>query len=347
MENILDYSLDELKKWMSLNRESEFRAKQVFDWLYKGTFIFDEMGNIPITTRKKISNSFLTGIPEMIKRLDSKEGDTTKFLFKYSDGNIVESVVMKYKHGNTICISTQVGCRMGCKFCASTVGGMMRNLTCGEMIGEILRAQLEIDERISNVVLMGSGEPFDNFDNVSKFIEILNSSYGLNIGQRHITLSTCGIVPKIKELADMELQITLAISLHAPSDELRKTMMPIAYKYSLDELMEACKYYIAKTNKRITFEYALVKDTNDTAMHAEQLAELIGGMLCHVNLIPVNEVRENNFRKANDKNIMSFKNILDSRNIETTVRREMGADIDAACGQLRRSYMSDSENLKG
>jgi 23S rRNA (adenine2503-C2)-methyltransferase len=347
MENILDYTLDELKRWMVLNKENEFRAKQVFDWIYKGVFQFDSMSNIPAGTRQKLINNFITGVPDCIHRYDSVYNDTSKFLMKYSDGNIVESVVMKYNHGNTVCISTQIGCRMGCKFCASTLEGMIRNLTSGEMIGEVLMAQRETGERISNVVLMGSGEPLDNFDNVMKFISGLNSSSGLNIGQRHVTLSTCGIVPKIKELADKELQITLAISLHAPKDTLRKTMMPIANRYSIEELMEACRYYIMKTNKRITFEYALVKEINDSNHEAIELSNLLKGMLCHVNLIPVNEVKENSFKKTTNKSILAFKNVLERNSIETTIRREMGADINAACGQLRRSYLSDNEKLKG
>lgn len=344
MENILDYTLDELKSWMEYNSESAFRAKQVFDWIYKETFNFEYMNNIPIKTREKLAKHFIIGVPESIERYDSIDEDTFKFLMKYADGNIVESVVMKYKHGNTVCISTQVGCRMGCKFCASTLEGMVRNLTSGEMLGEVIRAKSNIGERISNVVLMGSGEPLDNFDNVIKFISLLNSSNGLNIGQRHVTLSTCGVVPKIKELADRGLQITLAISLHAPNDNLRKTMMPIAFKYSIDELMKACAYYIEKTNKRITFEYALVKDVNDSVEQAGELSKLLKGTLCHVNLIPVNEVKENNFKKTTSKNIIAFKSILEENSIETTVRREMGADINAACGQLRRSYLYDSDN---
>lgn len=344
MENILDYKLDELKSWMEYNGESSFRAKQVFDWIYKEIFNFESMKNIPDKTRQKLIKCFITGVPESIQRYDSIDNDTFKFLMKFADGNIVESVVMKYKHGNTVCISTQVGCRMGCKFCASTIEGMVRNLTSGEMLGEVIRAQSNIGERISNVVLMGSGEPLDNFDNVMKFISLLNSTNGLNIGQRHVTLSTCGVVPKIKELADKELQITLAISLHAPNDNLRKTMMPIAFKYSIDELMKACSYYIERTNKRITFEYALVKDINDSVHEAMELSKLLKGTLCHVNLIPVNEVKESNFKKTTSKNIIAFKSILEGNSIETTIRREMGADINAACGQLRRSYLYDSEN---
>lgn len=346
MVNILDFTLEELKNWMKENGESVFRGKQVFDWIYKGVYNFDDMKNLPLATKEKLQHSFYFSIPEVVKSYKSKDEDTFKFLFKYSDGNIIESVVMKYKHGNSICVSTQVGCRMGCKFCASTIGGMVRNLTPGEILGEILAAGREIGERISNIVMMGSGEPLDNFDNVVKFLEIVNSPNGLNIGQRHITLSTCGVVPKIMELADRDLQITLAVSLHAPNDEMRKNIMPIAYTYSIEELLKACRYYIEKTNRRITFEYALVKGVNDRVEHAEELSSLLKGMLCHVNLIPVNEIKENTLRKSSAEDIKKFSNILARNGIETTIRREMGADIEAACGQLRRSYLEDKNKIE-
>ena len=270
---------------------------------------------------------------------ESNIDGTKKLLLAFRDGNLIESVIMKYKHGNSICISTQVGCRMGCKFCASTIEGRVRNLTAGEILSQIMVAQHLIQERISNVVLMGSGEPLDNYDNVMKFLEIVNAEYGLNIGQRHITLSTCGIVPKIYELADKELSITLAISLHAFSDEKRREIMPIANKYSIKEILEACRYYINKTTRRITFEYSLVKDVNDSIEDAKSLGKLLKGLLCHVNLIPVNEVKENSFKRSSQKTIENFEETLKNHGIEVTVRREMGSDINAACGQLRRSYM--------
>lgn len=341
MINILDMELAELKNWMKEQGESEFRAKQVFDWIYKDVWNFDEMNNISSGAREKLKKYFYFSIPEVERMQSSAQKDTIKFLFKYRDGNLIETVLMKYIHGYSICVSTQVGCRMGCKFCASTVDGMIRNLTSGEILGQILKVQQEVKIKVSNVVLMGSGEPFDNIDNVIKFIHAINSKEGLNIGQRHITLSTCGIVPKIKELADMKLQITLAISLHASDDSTRKQMMPIANKYSISELLESCRYYIEKTNKRITFEYALVSGVNDSVEAAEKLAGLLSGMLCHVNLIPVNEIRENNFKKASSGNINKFMNILGTKGIETTIRREMGADIDAACGQLRRRHLNN------
>ncbi|KOA20526.1 putative dual-specificity RNA methyltransferase RlmN [Clostridium homopropionicum DSM 5847] len=340
MQNILDFSLKDLILWMEENGQSKFRAKQVFDWIYKKQKLdFSLMSNLPSNMKQKLAENFLIGIPKVLQEYKSNIDGTQKFLFQYRDGNIIEAVVMKYKHGNTICISTQVGCRMGCKFCASTIGGVIRNLSPGELIGQVIKAQESIGERISNVVLMGSGEPLDNFDNVIKFIYLINSEETLNIGQRHITLSTCGIVEKIMELADLNLQITLAISLHASNDEMRKEIMPIAYKYTLKELIEACKYYYNKTNRRITFEYALVKGINDKKESAEELCIVLRKLPCHVNLIPVNEIEENSFIKSSVNDINIFKNTLTSFGIETTIRREMGSDINAACGQLRRNYM--------
>lgn len=340
MTNLLDYTLDELKLWMKKNDEKEFRAKQIIDWIYKNIYDFDNMRNIPAPLKEKLKKSFCIYLPIVEKYLQSQMDETKKFLFKLEDGNFIESVVMKYKYGYSICVSTQVGCRMGCKFCASTIGGMVRNLTGGEILGQIISAQNTINEKISNVVLMGSGEPLDNFDNVIKFLELVNAEYGLNIGQRHITLSTCGIIPKIKELADRNLQITLAISLHASSDEIRKKTMPISYKYSIVDIIDICKYYINRTGRRITFEYALVKDVNDSIDEAKRLASILKDMLCHVNLIPVNEVSENDFEKSTDHQIKAFQKVLLNEGIETTIRREMGADINAACGQLRRSYIN-------
>lgn len=342
MKNILDYSLEELSSWFEQNNEKKFRAKQVFSWIYKGIYNFSEMKNIPNSLSDKLNNNFTVDIPKIEKQYISSIDGTRKFLYEFKDGNIIECVVMKYKHGNSICISTQVGCLMGCKFCASTIDGKVRDLTSGEMLSQVILAQDTIKERISNIVLMGSGEPFDNYDNVIKFIEIVNAEYGLNIGQRHITVSTCGIVPKIYETSDKNLSITLAISLHAYSDEKRKQIMPIASKYSIAEIIEGCKYYINKTNRRITFEYALVKGVNDSTNDADKLGQLLNGLLCHVNLIPVNQVRENNFERTTSKDIEDFKRTLEKHRIEVTIRREMGSDINAACGQLRRSYIKEN-----
>ena len=344
MKNILDYTLEELQNWMKENGESAFRAKQVFSWIYKDVWNFGDMKNLPKSLKEKLDDNFYIGVPKVEELYESKIDGTKKMLLAFNDGNLIESVIMKYKHGNSICISTQVGCRMGCKFCASTLNGRVRNLTAGEILAQILVGQNLIGERISNVVLMGSGEPLDNYYNVLKFLELVNAEYGLNIGQRHITLSTCGIVPNIYDLADRELSITLAISLHAFSDEKRRAIMPIANKYSIKEILDACRYYIEKTNRRITFEYSQVKDVNDSEEDAKALGGLLKGLLCHVNLIPVNEIKENSFKRSSEKTISIFENTLKKLGLEVTVRREMGSDINAACGQLRRSYIEKQNN---
>lgn len=341
MKNLLDYNMEELMVWLKENSESSFRAKQIFSWVYKGIFSFDEMKNLPKNLKEKLNSNFKVYIPEVVDVYSSNLDGTKKMLLKLEDGNLIESVIMKYKHGNTICVSTQVGCRMGCKFCASTIEGRVRNLTSGEILGQVLRAGEVEGERISNIVLMGSGEPLDNYDNVVKFLREVNAEYGLNIGQRHITLSTCGLVPKIRDLSNEGLNVTLAISLHAFSDEKRREIMPIANKYSISEILEECRNYIEKTNRRVTFEYSLVKDINDSKEDAKALSKLLKGILCHVNLIPVNEIKENSFKRSSEKTIEDFAQILKSAGIEATVRREMGSDINAACGQLRRSYMKN------
>jgi 23S rRNA (adenine2503-C2)-methyltransferase len=340
VNNILDYNLNELKLWMKENGEKEFRAKQTLDWIYNGVSNFNEMKNLPQATKKNLEESFYADIPIVVDKLVSSIDNTQKFLFSYRDGNLIESVVMRYNHGYSICVSTQVGCRMGCRFCASTIGGMVRNLTSGEILAQILAAQYHIKERISNVVLMGSGEPLDNFNSVVKFINEVNASYGLNIGQRHITLSTCGIVPKMKELADKDYQITLAVSLHAASDDKRKKIMPIANKYSIVDILDACKYYINKTGRRITFEYALVESVNDNEEDAAELVKLLKGLLCHVNLIPVNEVKESVYKRSANNRVKRFNEMLINGGIEATIRREMGSDINAACGQLRQNHIN-------
>ncbi|WP_333859105.1 23S rRNA (adenine(2503)-C(2))-methyltransferase RlmN [Clostridium sp.] len=348
MYNILDFNIEELENWMKANNENKFRASQIMDWIYKkNQYDFNCMTNISKNIIEKLKENFYIGIPELIKKQKSKSQNTFKFLYRFQDGNIIETVVMKYKHGDSICVSTQVGCRMGCKFCASTVNGMVRNLTSGEILAQVLKSQTEMNERISNIVLMGSGEPLDNYDNVFKFLSVVSSKYGLNIGQRHITLSTCGIVPKIIKLADENLQITLAISLHSPDDFSRRNIMPIANKYSIEEIIESCKYYINRTGRRISFEYALVEGVNDSVEFAGRLSGLLKGLLCHVNLIPVNQVRENDFKKSSQGNVMRFYNKLIQNKIETTIRREMGSDIDAACGQLRRRYLESKSYRKG
>ncbi|MGL5634866.1 MAG: 23S rRNA (adenine(2503)-C(2))-methyltransferase RlmN [Sarcina sp.] len=343
-KDILCMSLKDLQDWMVENGESKFRAKQVFDWIYKGKESFGEMKNLPAKTKDILEENFYLEYPTVIGNLTSISDGTRKFLLTLKDGNIIECVVMKYKHGNTICVSTQVGCRMGCKFCASTIEGRVRNLTAGEILAQVIVAQKLLGDRISNIVLMGSGEPLDNFDETMKFLELVNAEYGLNIGQRHITLSTCGLVPRIYEMADKELQVGLAISLHSVTDESRRQIMPIANKYSIKELLDACQYHIDKTNRRVTFEYALLKDVNDNIETANALGKLIKGMLCHVNLIPVNEIKENDFKKPSKEDIEKFKDVLSSYGIEATVRQEKGSDINAACGQLRRSHLEKKKD---
>lgn len=343
MNNLLDFTLEELQLWMKENGEGAFRAKQVFSWVYKSKYDFNDMKNIPNSLREKLQSNFYIGMPKVEHVYESTLDGTKKILLALKDDNLIEAVIMKYNHGNSICISTQVGCRMGCKFCASTIDGRVRDLTAGEILAQVLIAGDIIGERISNIVLMGSGEPLDNFDNVVKFLKLVNAEYGLNIGQRHITLSTCGIVPKIIELADLEMSITLAISLHAFSDDKRKEIMPIANKYSISEILDACKYYINKTGRRITFEYSLVSGVNDSKEDAKSLGKLLKGLLCHVNLIPVNEIKENTLKRPSKKTIDDFESIVKAQGLEVTVRREMGSDINAACGQLRRSYIESEK----
>ncbi len=339
--DILSFNQEELVKFVNTLGEKKFRADQIFDWLHnKNVSSFEEMKNISKATIAKLDE--LTYIPKLVieDKLVSNEDGTVKYLFELKDGNYVESVFMKYKHGNAVCISTQVGCKMGCTFCASTVNGFIRNLTAGEMLGQIYEIQKDTGERVSNVVLMGSGEPLENFENVIKFIENVNSEKGLNISQRSITLSTCGLVDKMYELAEMKLKINLAVSLHATNQETRESIMPIARKFELDELLKACKYYGDVTKRRVTFEYALIHGVNDSVIQANELGRKIKGSLSHVNLIPVNKVSENNFEKSKSRAIKDFANILKSMGIEATIRRELGSDINAACGQLRNSKIS-------
>lgn len=340
---LLDYSIDELTEIFISNNIPKFRAKQVYGWLQKGYATFDEMPNIPKELRSTLSEKYETGIPEIVDCLESRLDETRKYLLKFSDDNIIEAVLMKYKHGYSICISSQIGCRMGCKFCASTGLNFVRNLTAGEMLGEVVAVSRDSGVRISNIVLMGIGEPFDNFDNFVKFIRLVNDENGLNIGQRHITVSTCGLVDRINDFTDMNMQVNLSISLHATSDDARSEIMPINRKYNIKQLLSACRNYVSKTNRRITFEYALIKGINDSPYVAEQIANLLKGMLCHVNLIPVNEVKDSGFCKSDKKTIDSFLNILTRSGIPATVRRELGADIAAACGQLRRNNIETIE----
>jgi 23S rRNA (adenine2503-C2)-methyltransferase len=337
-KNIKDFTLEELESYIVQNKLPKFRAGQIFEWIYKDVESFDQMTNLPKDLVNKLKQELYIGRAAIEVKLVSKEDKTRKYLLKLEDGNAVECVLMEYSYGKTICISTQVGCRMNCAFCASAIGGLTRHMTSGEMLEEVMAVSRDIGERISNIVLMGTGEPFDNYKEVIKFLRTVNNQKGMNVGQRHITISTSGLVPKILEFAEEELQCTLAISLHAADNPTRNTLMPINKKYRIEELMDACRQYIKKTNRRITFEYALIKDINDSEESAYKLSNLLRGMLCHVNLIPINKVEEKVFEKANKTAIDRFKSILESNGIEATVRRELGSDINAACGQLRQQY---------
>ncbi|MDD6293303.1 MAG: 23S rRNA (adenine(2503)-C(2))-methyltransferase RlmN [Lachnospiraceae bacterium] len=346
-QDIMLYSLDELKDYLNSIGEKPFRAKQIYEWLHqKLVESFDDMTNISKNLKEKLNNDFYIQSLEMVQVLTSKIDGTQKFLFRLNDGNVIESVLMRYKHGNSVCISTQVGCRMGCRFCASTLDGLVRNLKPSEMLEEIYYIQRYSKERVSNIVLMGSGEPMDNFDNVLAFVKAISDENGLHISQRNITISSCGLAEKIKELADSNVQVTLALSLHAADDETRKQLMPIAYKYSIKEVLEACQYFFDKTGRRITFEYSLVAGVNDTKEEAAKLVHLIKGMNCHVNLIPVNPIKERDFKRSTKVNIALFKGYLEKNGINATVRREMGSDIQGACGQLRKSFIEEEAGEK-
>ena len=340
--DIKSMNINELEDLLKELGEPKFRAKQIFDWLHaKQVDNFEEMTNLSKGLREKLSETASINGVEIVRKLVSQIDGTRKYLFALSDGAIIESVLMKYEHGNTVCISTQVGCRMGCKFCASTLDGVERGLTAGEMLSQIYAIQKDCGERVHGTVLMGSGEPLDNYDNVVKFLRLINDPKGQNMGQRHITLSTCGLVEKIYDLAEEDLQITLAVSLHAPNDGIRTETMPIAKVYSMERLLQACRDYADKTKRRITFEYALIHGVNDGDEHAWELVKKLRDMLCHVNLIPVNDVKERNYVKSTADRVKRFAGILNENGVETTVRRKLGSDIDAACGQLRRSHMKE------
>lgn len=341
--NVNDFTLSELEEYIVSLDEKKFHAKQIFKWIHKvGVTSFDEMTDISKSLRDKLKNNTYILNMEVITCQKSKKDGTMKFLIKLTDNCAIESVFMRYNHGNTLCVSTQVGCKMGCKFCASTKEGFERSLLASEIEGQIQTVQRYTGERISNVVYMGIGEPLDNYDNVVKSIRIINDAQGLNIGARHISLSTCGLVPKIYKLAEENIQCTLSISLHATTDEKRRDIMPIANRYSIEELLTACKEYIKITGRRISFEYALIYGKNDSYEDALALAKLLRGMIAHVNLIPVNEIKEKEYKKATEKSVEKFMNTLNSMGIVTTVRRELGSDIDAACGQLRKKYIENS-----
>ncbi len=344
--NLTDLEYKELENFVTETLgEPKFRAKQIFGWIYGGIAkdgslrlgaeSFDDMNNLPKSLRERLARSASLSLPAVLREQVSRTDGTRKFLFALADGNAVESVFMKYKFGNSICVSSQAGCRMGCRFCASTIGGLKRNLSPGEIAGQILAAQRKTGERISHVVVMGTGEPFDNYDNLATFIRIINDHNGLDIGMRNITVSTCGLVPKISQFAEDFPQVNLAISLHAANDEMRSKIMPVNKKYPMETLLASCREYTEKTSRRITFEYTLVKGVNDSTEHAKMLSSRLSGMLCHVNLIPLNKVAETGYDTAERGAVLHFQKVLSESGIPATIRRELGDDIDAACGQLR------------
>ncbi|MCM3137962.1 23S rRNA (adenine(2503)-C(2))-methyltransferase RlmN [Bacillus safensis] len=338
MPSIYSFELHEMKEWLKEQGEKPFRAAQIFEWLYeKRVTSFDDMSNLSKDLREKLKNQFaITTLKTVIKQT-SQDG-TIKFLFELHDGYTIETVLMRHEYGNSVCVTTQVGCRIGCTFCASTLGGLKRNLEAGEIVAQVLKVQQaldETDERVSSVVIMGIGEPFDNFDEMLAFLKIINHDNGLNIGARHITVSTSGIIPKIYQFADEQMQINFAVSLHAPNTEIRSRLMPINKAYKLPKLMEAIEYYIQKTGRRVSFEYGLFGGVNDQVHHAEELADLLKGIKCHVNLIPVNYVPERDYVRTPREQIFLFEKTLKERGVNVTIRREQGHDIDAACGQLR------------
>lgn len=339
MKNIKDYNMDELKEELKNIGEKPFRAEQIFKWLYETRVsTFDEMTNLSLELREKLKENYEIKQFKILKKQVATDG-TKKYLFDVLDGNAIETVLMEYHHGFSLCVSSQIGCKMGCKFCASTGIPFVRNLSTGEIIEQIMAVERDENIRISNIVFMGIGEPLDNYDNVVKAIKIINNPKGLNIGARHISISTSGLVPKIYKLAEENIQCTLSISLHATTDEKRSEMMPVNNAYNIKELLQACKDYIEKTHRRISFEYALAKENNDNLEDAKRLVKLLKGMLCHVNLIPINKIENGKYTKSTNENIMKFRDYLNEHGIVATIRRELGSDIDAACGQLRRKNL--------
>lgn len=341
LADIKSFNDEELENFITENGFPKFRAKQVRLWLSKNVTDFDEMRNIPADLRAFLKTSSYISVANIEKKLVSRYDKTVKYLFSFNDGECVESVVMNYKHGWSICISTQIGCKMGCTFCATGKSGFSRSLAPSEMLAQIEAAQRDMNIRISNIVLMGMGEPLDNFGNVVKFIRLVSADNGLNIGMRRITLSTCGIVPKIYELAELRFGITLSVSLHAPNDEIRRKTMPIANKYSIEELLQACRDYFNTTGRRVTFEYSMISGVNDSDENALELASRLSGLNCHVNLIPVNTVEGTGYIKSDIKRQQSFIDILAEKNIAATVRRTLGSDINASCGQLKRKHLNE------
>ncbi len=343
-KDICSYTYSELQEEIKSLGEKSFRAGQIYEWLHvKLAEDFDEMTNLSKDFRKRLKQEYEIRRLILRERQISRKDPTEKYLFELWDGNLVESVLMRYSYGNSVCISSQAGCRMGCRFCASAIGGLIRNLSASEMLGQIYQIQKLIGERISNIVVMGTGEPLDNYDNFLKFIYMISDEHGLHISQRNITASTCGIVPNMRRLAREGLQITLALSLHGSTQEKRRKLMPVANKYELSEVLDVCDYYFQETGRRVTFEYSLVQGVNDSKEDAGELIRMLGGKNCHLNLIPVNQIKEREFRKPCRKNILEFKNKLEHHKINVTIRRERGSDIDGACGQLRRRHTASKK----
>ncbi len=336
--NLKSQTLPELTATLKELGQSAFRGKQVYTWLHKGVRSYEQMTNLPKALRDTLAEKYPICPPEVVRRQESKKDGTIKYLWRLSDGNCVETVLMRYHYGNTVCISTEVGCRMGCAFCASTIGGLVRRLEPYEMLDEVLFTQIDSGLPISHIVLMGIGEPLDNFDNVMRFLELVNSQEGLNISMRHISLSTCGLVPKIDELAEKKLQLSLAISLHGPNDEIRGKIMPVNKAYPIDELLAACRRYYDATGRRIHFEYAMIDGINDSEANARELLRRLKGLGAHVNMIPLNHVEESPLKPSSREAVARFQKILESGGVTATVRRTLGGDIDASCGQLRRNY---------
>ena len=343
-KDILSLLPQELEQELQTLGEPKFRAKQIFSWLHRGIRDFDQMSNLPLSLRQKLQENYHLYEPRVLRKQVSQLDGTIKYLWELSDGNAVETVVMQYKHGNTVCVSSQVGCRQGCAFCASTIGGLVRSLAPSEILDEVLFSQLDSGKPISNIVLMGIGEPLDNFDNVMRFLELVNHPEGMNIGMRHISLSTCGIIERFDDLAERDLQLTLSVSLHAPDDETRSRIMPANRGRGVDKLMEACRRYYDKTGRRISFEYAMIDGVNDTEKHARLLAKEARSVAAHVNLIPLNHVEERQFRPSTSGHMKAFIKILEEEGVNVTVRRRLGSDVDASCGQLRRKMQKETQN---
>lgn len=342
MKDIKSMTLAELESEFAVMGEPRFRAKQVFTWLHRGVTSFDGMTNLSKALREKLKSEYELNVPTVARHLESRHDGTVKYLWRLSDGNCVETVLMQYHHGNTVCISCEVGCPMGCAFCASTLGGLVRRLKPSEMLDQVLFTQLDSGLPISNIVLMGIGEPLDNYDTVLRFLELVNSPDGMNIGMRHISLSTCGLVDRIDRLAEENLQLTLSVSLHAPTDEIRSSLMPVNRKYNVETLLAACKRYFEKTGRRISFEYAMIRGVNDTPEMAKTLISKLRGIASHVNLIPLNEVAESPLKPSTPEAVRRFQETLEAHGIPATVRRTLGGDINASCGQLRRKYEQES-----